>query len=70
MRSSPLTVLTSHRVQRPHGAVGGEPGQPGENWVERADGSRERLAGNDQTEVAAGDQVIMLTPGGGGFGAV
>ena len=65
-----VTVLTSHRVQRPHGAAGGEPGQPGENWVERADGSRERLAGNDQTEVAAGDQVIMLTPGGGGFGAV
>ena len=63
-----VTVLTSHRVQRPHGAAGGEPGQPGENWVERADGSRERLAGNDQTEVAAGDQVIMLTPGGGGFG--
>ena len=64
-----VTVLTSHRVQRPHGAAGGQPGQPGENWLERADGRRERLAGNDQTEVAAGDQVIMLTPGGGGFGA-
>ena len=48
-----VTVLTPHRVQRPHGAAGGEPGQPGENWVERADGGRERLAGNDQAEVAA-----------------
>ena len=54
-----VTVLTSHRVQRPHGAAGGEPGQPGENWVERADGSRERLAGNDQTEHGALEQLRL-----------
>ena len=63
-----VTVLTSHRLERPHGSAGGQPGQPGENWVERADGRQERLSGNDQTEVSSGDQVIMLTPGGGGFG--
>jgi 5-oxoprolinase (ATP-hydrolysing) len=64
-----VTVLTSHRVVPPHGLEGGGPGALGENAVRRADGTREALAGNDQTEVAPGDVFVMKTPGGGGFGA-
>ncbi|QUJ75879.1 hydantoinase B/oxoprolinase family protein [Sulfitobacter albidus] len=63
-----VTVLTSHRVVPPHGAAGGGPGGVGENAVRRADGTIERLQGNDQAELAAGDVFIMRTPGGGGYG--
>ena len=64
-----VTVLSSNRKSKPHGAQGGQPGQVGENAVERQDGSREQLAGNDQTNLKSGDCFVMLTPGGGGFGA-
>jgi 5-oxoprolinase (ATP-hydrolysing) len=37
--------------------------------VERADGSRTTLTGTDKTEMAAGDVFVILTPGGGGYGA-
>ena len=63
------TVLSSHRETQPEGANGGENAAAGENSVIRADGSRETLAGNDQTTMQAGDVFVMKTPGGGGFGA-
>ncbi|MEN3792438.1 hydantoinase B/oxoprolinase family protein [Fulvimarina sp. MAC3] len=62
------TVLSSHRETRPAGLEGGEPGAPGRNAVERADGKVEALSGNDQVEMAVGDVFVMETPGGGGFG--
>jgi 5-oxoprolinase (ATP-hydrolysing) len=62
------TVLSSHRETRPAGVEGGEPGAPGRNGVERADGRIEALRGNDQVEMEAGDVFVMETPGGGGFG--
>ncbi len=64
-----VTTLTSHRDTRPFGVAGGEDGAPGENSIVRADGSRQRLAGNDHTEVAPGDVFAMKTPGGGGWGS-
>ncbi|MGR3497131.1 hydantoinase B/oxoprolinase family protein [Citreimonas sp.] len=64
-----VTVLSSHRETAPFGAAGGGDGLPGENLVRRADGTEERLRGNDQTEMAAGDVFMMHTPGGGGYGA-
>ncbi len=62
------TVLSSHRSTRPAGADGGQPGHPGHNFVERADGTVVELDGNDEVEMAAGDVFVMQTPGGGGFG--
>jgi len=64
-----VTLLTSHRVRGAFGAAGGEAGAPGENLVERRDGTVEPLMGTDQTQVAAGDVFVMHTPGGGGYGA-
>lgn len=66
----PMTVaiLSNSRRVAPPGLAGGEPGALGEQWVERADGRREALAGTDRTEVADGDTVVVATPGGGGYG--
>lgn len=63
-----VTVLSSHRRTRPFGLAGGQPGQPGENLVERACGEAQMLAGNDSCEVRAGDICVIRTPGGGGYG--
>jgi len=68
----PMTaaILSGHRLVRPHGMAGGEPGLAGKNYVERCDGSRTELGPFDQTEMAAGDVFVIETPGGGGYGAV
>ncbi|MGA8007507.1 MAG: hydantoinase B/oxoprolinase family protein, partial [Burkholderiales bacterium] len=67
----PMTaaILSGHRLVRPHGMAGGEPGQPGRNGVQRADGSRLELGPFDQVEMGAGDVFVIETPGGGGYGA-
>jgi 5-oxoprolinase (ATP-hydrolysing) len=62
-------ILSGHRRVRPFGLAGGDPGQLGENWVRRKDGRLERLGGCDQTQIGAGEAVIVRTPTGGGFGA-
>jgi len=69
----PMTagVLASHRVVPPFGAAGGEPGQCGRNWVERADGTRdESSSGRWEVEMNAEDVFVIQTPTGGGFGPV
>ena len=64
-----VTIVSSNRVHGPFGVDGGQPGAPGRNAIERADGSIEELPGDCQVEVKPGDVVVMETPGGGGFGA-
>jgi 5-oxoprolinase (ATP-hydrolysing) len=63
------TVLSSHRHTDPFGLKGGKAGKRGENLVERADGSIDKLRGNDETEMKPGDVFVLKTPGGGGYGA-
>ncbi|GAA4928293.1 hydantoinase B/oxoprolinase family protein [Streptomyces coeruleoprunus] len=66
----PMTValLTGHRRVPPYGMAGGEPGALGANAVERADGTVRPLAGVDTTDVGPGDVLVVMTPGGGGYG--
>jgi 5-oxoprolinase (ATP-hydrolysing) len=67
----PMTaaILSGHRTVRPHGMAGGEPGEPGLNYVLRLQGgNKEPLGPFDETEVAAGDVFVIETPGGGGYG--
>ncbi len=67
----PMTaaILSGHRTLRPHGMAGGEPGEPGLNYVLRSkDGSRDALGPFDETQVAEGDVFVIETPGGGGYG--
>jgi 5-oxoprolinase (ATP-hydrolysing) len=64
------TVLSLNRRTRPAGVAGGTAGKAGRNAVQRADGTIEELAGNDQREMRRGDVFVMETPGGGGYGAL
>jgi 5-oxoprolinase (ATP-hydrolysing) len=61
-------ILSGHRRVPPYGTHGGNPGRLGRNWVLRADGSIAELAGADKAELAAGDVLVIETPGGGGYG--
>ncbi len=66
----PMTaaILSGHRLIRPHGMAGGEPGQAGHNWVLRTDGTVVELGPCDRTEMRPGDVFVIETPGGGGWG--
>ena len=65
-----LSLITERRRSAPWGLEGGEPGAVGENWL--LPGGREadarRLPDKCTVELAAGDVVRILTPGGGGWG--
>jgi 5-oxoprolinase (ATP-hydrolysing) len=62
-----INLLTQHRVERPYGMYGGGAGKSGEQWLQRS-GGKIRLKGMDSASVKAGDRLIILTPGGGGWG--
>ena len=62
-------ILSSHRTIRPHGLLGGEPGELGATFVRRNDGRIEELKGADQTVLDVGEAVVVKTPTGGGYGA-
>ncbi|SEF87727.1 hydantoinase B/oxoprolinase family protein [Jhaorihella thermophila] len=66
----PMTasILSGHRTVPPYGMKGGEPGQCGRNYVERADGRVDDLGATNTTEMAPGDVFVIETPGGGGYG--
>jgi 5-oxoprolinase (ATP-hydrolysing) len=63
-----LSVLTQHRVERPYGVGGGEPGAAGRQVVIRASGEVVPLQSIDACEMKSGDRLVIETPGGGGFG--
>ncbi len=62
------TIVASRRSLPPFGLQGGAPAQTGRQWVERADGSIEILAGSAEAALEPGDAFVIETPGGGGFG--
>jgi 5-oxoprolinase (ATP-hydrolysing) len=63
-----VAILSTRRETEPFGLQGGEAGLPGANLVIRADGETVALRGRDEIAVEAGDQILIATPGGGGFG--
>jgi N-methylhydantoinase B len=63
-----LSLMGERRETVPWGLAGGGDASPGEDWLIHADGSRERLPGKCTVDVAAGDELLVLTPGGGGWG--
>ena len=63
-----VSLMGDRRRHRPWGLAGGGDGASGEDWLVRAGGSRERLPGKTTFEVGPGDRLLILTPGGGGWG--
>jgi N-methylhydantoinase B/oxoprolinase/acetone carboxylase alpha subunit len=67
-----VSLICERRQSRPWGLEGGAPGATGENWL-LPDGEQskaERLPDKCTIHVQAGDVIRLLTPGGGGWGAV
>jgi len=62
-------ILSGHRIVRPFGLDGGEPGTVGCNFIERADGTIESLGSKAQVAMQPGDVFVIETPGGGGYGS-
>jgi 5-oxoprolinase (ATP-hydrolysing) len=66
----PMTaaILSNRRRVAPFGLAGGRAGAVGRNRVERGDGRSEALGATAAVEMAAGDVLVIETPGGGGYG--
>lgn len=67
LSESQVTLLTERRTNSPYGLEGGQPALSGENSVFRS-GVEEKLPGKATIVVAAGDRLVIKTPGGGGYG--
>jgi 5-oxoprolinase (ATP-hydrolysing) len=63
-----VTLLSGHRRVPAYGMAGGEPGALGRQWIEHPDGTVTSMAGSDSAPAAAGDVLVIETPGGGGYG--
>lgn len=63
-----LAVLADRVMQGPWGLAGGKPGRPARIAIRRADGRVEELDGKAVTDLQPGDEVVIETPGGGGWG--
>jgi len=62
------TIVASRRTVAPFGLAGGADGLVGRQTIERVDGSIEALSGTAEADLAAGDLLVIETPGGGGYG--
>ena len=76
-----VSILSERRVYRPYGLHGGQDAQCGKNiWVRRikkggkGDDAAEEveryisLGGKNTASMKAGERIIVITPGGGGYG--
>jgi 5-oxoprolinase (ATP-hydrolysing) len=61
-------LLANHRRVPPFGLKGGQPGATGQGRLRRAGGAVEAVGATARFEAAPGDELTILTPGGGGFG--
>ena len=62
-------LLANHRRVAPFGLAGGSQAARGEACILRVDGTLEPLGPTARFEVMPGDELTILTPGGGGFGS-
>ena len=63
-----LSLLTNRRKLACYGASGGLPGRPGSNEFVYANGETTELPHQVEMDVEVGDQLVLKTPGGGGWG--
>jgi 5-oxoprolinase (ATP-hydrolysing) len=64
-----VSILSNRREQwPPYGLDGGQPGACGRNTLLRSGKEPQQLPGQVLLEVGPGDQLVIETPGGGGYG--
>jgi N-methylhydantoinase B len=72
LEEATINLLTDRRRHAPHGLRGGSPGAVGRNFLDRmAEGKdpvHQELPPKVVRQLAAGDVVTVVTPGGGGWG--
>ncbi len=64
-----LSVLSERRNHAPFGLNGGLAGKKGKNLLISADGRTIEIGHREERIIRAGETLVILTPGGGGFGA-
>lgn len=73
-----VSILSERRSVAPFGLKGGEDGSPGKNlWLKVGKDLQNKekayttvsLGGKNTVNMSPGDRVVILTPGGGGYGA-
>ncbi len=67
LRACSGTLLTDRRVIPPPGLGGASAGRQGQNQIIRGNGLVEPLPGKCRFDLAAGDRIRIVTPGGGGW---
>jgi 5-oxoprolinase (ATP-hydrolysing) len=65
-----VSILSERRSVAPWGLEGGGAAACGRNAALRSDGSVVELGGHATVDLAAGDELLIETPGGGGFGPI
>ncbi|KAI9293057.1 5-oxoprolinase [Neoconidiobolus thromboides FSU 785] len=68
LKSMDVNILSERRARSPYGLNGGLSAQPGQNLLIKKNGLKLNIGGKASVKVEKGDRVIILTPGGGGFG--
>lgn len=63
-----VSILAQRRTKGPPGSTGGGDGVHGEQWIERPDGTRDKLGSSFSGILNPGDVIEISTPGGGGWG--
>jgi N-methylhydantoinase B len=64
-----LSIMADRFKTRPWGLWGGRDGLPGKVIIKRVNGEVEEMPSKFTTELQPGDEVIIETPGGGGWGS-
>ncbi len=68
LKPARLSILAERFKHRPYGLRGGEPGKPARITVRRASGIEELMPSKFTIDLEPGDEVVIETPGGGGWG--
>ncbi len=63
------SILSERRAFAPYGLEGGHEGQRGRNlWVRSRSGRNINLGGKNTAMMDVGDRIVIMSPGGGGWG--
>ncbi|KAI1102515.1 Hydantoinase B/oxoprolinase-domain-containing protein [Jackrogersella minutella] len=63
-----VSILSERRAFAPYGLEGGEDGLRGQNLWIRKNGRTINLGGKNTAMMGAGDRIVIMSPGGGGWG--